>query len=229
MNRVMESWRGRPLERITQLYTDVDESFLLTFEELDHYPQRPKTQYWGSWNNTAGASPQWPAGSGKRIFAYLKSTPTAPDILRFLDGLGKPTIAVMPQIDDSFRQQLKAPTLRVESQPLDLHAVARGCDLAILNGNYASTVCIMLGGKPTLQIPVHLEQTIFAKRVSALGAGLDVDASKIHQVAGALQRLLTQDRFAAAARQFGQRYRDFDPHAQLERIVERIERLTTRD
>jgi len=228
MNGVAKRWDQRPLERITQLYSEVDESFLLTFQELDHYPHRRPATYWGSWNNTAGAAPKWPSGSGKRIFAYLKSTPTAPDILRFLNELGKPTIAVMPEMDHSLRQHLDAPTLRIENHPLDLHAAARDCDLAILNGNYASTVCIMLGGKPTLQIPMYLEQTIFAKRVSALGAGLDVDPRKIHEVAGGLQRLLSQDRFTAAAREFAQQYCGFDVQAQLGRIIDRIERLVVR-
>lgn len=225
INRVARACSQTPLERITQLFSHVDESFLLTFRELDHYPLRSGASYWGSWNNTSGAAPQWPTAPGPRIFAYLKATPSAPQILRFLNDVQKPTIAVVPQIDEALRQQLNAPTLRIEQRPLDLCAIARECDLAILNGNHASTLAILLGGKPTLQIPVYLEQILFAKRVASIGAALEVDANKLHEFAGALQQLLAQERFAAAAREFAQRYADFDPQAQAQRIVQRMEDL----
>jgi len=40
MNQVLHALGQPPLDRITQMYAQVDENFLATFPELDHYPDR---------------------------------------------------------------------------------------------------------------------------------------------------------------------------------------------
>lgn len=230
INALLESWGQDPLARITQLYSDADESFLLTFRELDHYPDRRDAEYWGTWNNTTGGRPEWSAAradGGKKIYAYLKPFPQLLDVLRVLKELGHPTLAFVPGAEAKLREHFNSPAsmIRIEERPLDLHAVAGECDLAILNGNYASTVHMLLAGKPTLQLPFFLEQSIFAKVIARLGAGLEADQAKIHEVAGRLQQLLTQDRFGEVAGRFAEKYRGFDPRTQLDRMLDRIERL----
>ena len=80
---------GPPLQRVSELYADVDDTFLTTLEEFDHYPDaacvdqatqlrpspggRGEIRYRGPWPLLGGVALVWPAGGGKRIFAYLQS------------------------------------------------------------------------------------------------------------------------------------------------------------
>ena len=91
-NQVLQKLRAAPLERISKLYQQVDENFLLTFPELDHYPGRRDARYWGTQPNIGGRAPEWPKGDGKRIYAYLKLFPALDQLLRLLSGTGLPTV-----------------------------------------------------------------------------------------------------------------------------------------
>jgi hypothetical protein len=79
-NRLLAADKLPPLQRLTQLYTDVDDAFLLTFHELDHHlghrqvrDGQSATENLGTWSLRGGAEPDWPQGDGPRVFAYLKS------------------------------------------------------------------------------------------------------------------------------------------------------------
>ena len=58
-----------------------------------------------------------------------------------------------------------------------MQQVAHECDLAILNGTHATTVAMLLSGKPALHIPIFLEQAINARAAERLGAALCVGPS----------------------------------------------------
>ena len=75
MNEFMGSWNQPPLARVTDLYQRTDLRVLATFAEFDHFGHRPEGEYWGIWSNRSGQPPQWPAGPGKKVFAYLKPFP----------------------------------------------------------------------------------------------------------------------------------------------------------
>ena len=62
-NQVLASWGGPPLERIAQLFQDLDANFLTTFKELDCYERRENIEYWGVWANPGGKPPVWPGAT----------------------------------------------------------------------------------------------------------------------------------------------------------------------
>jgi hypothetical protein len=152
-NRVLDRFGVTPLDRIAQLYGEVDENFLTTWPEFDPYPNRKSARYWGPTFLGGGKSPEWPSGAGRRVYAYLKAFRGLPKLLDMLAKLGCPTIVYGDGVDGGLRTWRGSPTVRIKKEPLDMHEVARQCDLAILNGTHASTAAMLLAGKPTLHFP----------------------------------------------------------------------------
>lgn len=130
-----------------------------------------------------------------------------PDLLRLLNQLRLPVLVYSTRLDAAIRRQFESATLHFADRPLDLAAVGRQCDLAILNASHGATVSMLLAGKPILQIPLQLEQTLTATATDRLGVGLSADPAKPVQIARTLTALLTSDRFAAGAKRFADRYR----------------------
>ena len=58
-NDMLAGWGRQPLPRLSQLYHSVNENFLLTLPELDHYPAGARTPAIGAPGQTSAASPQF--------------------------------------------------------------------------------------------------------------------------------------------------------------------------
>jgi hypothetical protein len=224
-NHVLRTWGQPAMERITRLYHEVDENFLVTLPELDHYPAREGAKYWGVWPYIRGKKPVWPKGHGPRIFAYLKPFAALAALVAHLASLGCPTILYGPSLDERLPQGAPSANLRLEISPVDLAEVGRSCDLAILNGNHGSTVAMLLAGKPTLQIPLFLEQGLFSMAVERLGVGVTALATQPEDVVMKLSGLRSSVSNVEAARRFATRYANFDPQRQMSIVVRRAEEL----
>lgn len=226
MNGLLASWRLAPLERLSQLYREVEATFLTTFVELDNYAsERTGAEYFGVWSTPGGRAPRWPNAPGKRIFAYLKPFPAVAGLLEALQRERQPAIVFLDPLDPKLRARFESPGLRFETEPLDLSGVGASCDVAILNGGHGSTASMLLAGKPLLEIPLYLEQALNAGAVVRLGAGLSADLGKPEEIASKLAELLQCEQYGIAARQFAARYMDFKPQESIENIVGRMEKI----
>jgi UDP:flavonoid glycosyltransferase YjiC (YdhE family) len=225
MNRVLRPLGAAPLETVAQLYSEVDEHFLATFAELDHYARRHNGRYWGAWPNGVGQRFQWPDGEGPKIYAYLKSFAALEGLLAALARRRYPTVVYVDNIAPAVQQRYASDRLHFKQQPLDLAQVGQECDLAILNGNHGTTASMLLAGKPTLQLPLALEQIVFTEAVVRLGAGLRGSVSDLTALDRALDQVLSSTKYRAAAVQFATKYRSFDAEQQVERMIERAEEL----
>ena len=229
-NRILTRWKRPPLERLGQLFGDVDDMFLQTFEELDHYDGRPQgTRYWGPVHAPGGIAPQWPDGKGRKVFAYQKNSPVVGEVLTAIADLGGPAIVLSDRIDPAVRKRFASvPNLRFETQRLDMARVRDECDLAVHNANHGTLCQLLLAGKPMLQVPLQLEQQILARRVEQLGAAETVSARGAEardEIRAKLHAVATEPRYSEAARRFAQKYESFDPAKQVERMVARVEEL----
>jgi len=224
-NALLDQWDRPPLKQISDLYHRVDKNFLATFRELDHYPGRRDGRYVGAWPLGVGEPPRWPSGSGPRIYAYLKPFPALPHLLQTLAELQHPTLIYVDGVQADVLDSHASKNIRFQQQPLELQRVGEQCDLAILNGNHGTTVAMLLAGKPTLQIPLHLEQAVFVGAVERLGAGLRADNDDAETIRCGLREMLGSERFSQGAASFAARYADFDVADQIEAMIGEVEML----
>ena len=132
---------------------------------------------------------------------------------------------VVDGVPEDLRRRAQCETLRFESRGLNFTHVVRQCDAAILNATHGTTISMLLGGVPVLLLPIYLEQTLFARTVERLGAGLYANPKQPEEVVKRLDAFLGDDRYADAARRFAQQHADHDAPAMLDEMVDRLEEL----
>ena len=226
INQWLATSKLPPLEHLWQLFSEVDESFLATFRELDPYPGRGEARYWGAWPSQGGEIARWPtAGRGKKIFAYLHQFPAFPHLFRMLREARLPTLAYCDSLPDKMRNELQCDTIHFADRRISLAEAGKQCDLAILNAGHGTTASMLLAGKPLLQIPLHLEQTHNGLITKRLGVAQSADAMRPADIAAGLNALLGSNSFANEAQRIANRYVDFDPQLQLRQFAERINQL----
>ncbi len=226
MNAVLEPLQGPPLRVLADLFT-VDEDFLCTFAELDHYADRAGARYWGPrFGATEGAVPAWPSGAGDRIFAYLSAD--HPDFEKLLQHFAEGPYRVLVHAsgaDERVLRRHRAPPVAFSPVPVQMARATAECDLVVCHAG-GTVAASLLAGRPLLLMPVHLEQSLTARNVVNLGAGVSVGENPQNT---SYRRILTQllgdSAYREQARSFARRYADFSQDRQLERIAERCEDL----
>ena len=178
---------------------------------------------------SGAAAPEWPAGTGKRVFVYLKPTPSAGDVLNCLRRSGCSTVAYLDGANERTRQRLRSKTVAIADKRVDVARAAAECDVAVLNGGHGVTVQMLLAGKPVLAVPLVLEQQMTGDALRRLGAG---DAAPPRRGEPwewtgrmKLEALLGDEQYGSAAKCFAQRYAAFDGERQRRAMVERLTEL----
>lgn len=225
INQVLDKIGGAPIDRIGQLFTDADDRFLATYQELDPHQDRPEVRYWGALARPAGWPPPWPEAAGPRIFCYLKPFPGISVLLGLLKEMAAPTVIVGDGLDPTFAERFGGANIRFEPAGIDIAAAARGCDAAILNANHGTTAMMLLAGKPVLMLPLTQEHFMTAVRVERLGAGIAVASNDVQELQASLQAVLNLANYRRRAEQFAARYAPRAAGEQMEAMVDRIEEL----
>lgn len=213
-----------PLSHLTALFHRAKETFLATFEEFDHYPERPGATYWGVWSSVPGIAPDWPSSARPRVFAYLRSNDHLGEILTALTQFSGSSLVYLPDGDPQLQQRYASEDILFSSQPLDMQRVVDECDAALVYASHATVAQCLLAGKPLVAVPMHNEQLINSRNVAAIGAGICVSQLEPIHPAEALEKVLNDPSYAQNARKFADKYAEFDPQQQVNQIVERIGR-----
>lgn len=205
-----------------------DAALLCTWPELDHYGRPASTAQWFGPNFLphTGTAPHWPAGSGPKVFAYLKSEHTQhADVLRALVDAGCRVACYLPEVASGMAPPVAVPNIAYARGPVSLAQAMAQADLCVCHGGEATLVQALLAGVPLLLMPMQLEQFLISQRVDVGGAG--INAARLQQPVdwgSVIQQLLGQGSYRAAAQAFAARYRGFTQQAMAQKIVEQFER-----
>ena len=228
MNGVLAVLGKPPITTIADLFK-VEEDFLCTFPELDHYQNRKGGHYWGPILNReeGGNPPQWPAEGSKKIFVYLRpGYKHFEKIVQVLHGLPFKTLIHAPELSENLIKKYRSPHVEFSDQPVPIKQAAEQCDLAISHAGHGMTSAMLLAGRPLLMFPMHLEQHLVSRNVVNYGAGLLVNQESQNPGYGEIvNRLLASPSFAERALSFAKKYSSFDPAKQVESIARRCEEI----
>src|SRR5204862_3202205 len=136
-----------------------------------------------------------------------------------------PTLAYIDGLSPAQRRRYETPTLRLSERPVDLAQAARECDAAVLSGGHGATAELLLAGKPVVEVPAALEQRLGAEAVKRIGAGLHASPRDAGAIAEALEAVLGDESYSAAARRFARGYERFDPPTLRSAMLARAEEL----
>lgn len=228
INAVLTAHARPPLVRLTDLF-DAAADALVTFPEIDHYGARAGTRYWGQIEGGIGTvAPNWPAGAGERIFAFVDAGYDGVESLASaLAGLGLPTILYVRDLPAPKLRGLAAPNVRVSAAPLDFERVAREARLVICHGGHGTAAGALRAGVPLLLLPRHAEQRLMSHRLERQTLGLALAPGKlgVEAYAAAIRRALDAADMAAAAQGFAARHAGHDVAAAVAGIVDICEAL----
>jgi UDP:flavonoid glycosyltransferase YjiC (YdhE family) len=226
-NEVMKHLDSPALDQLCDLYA-TDENFLLALPEIDHYPERTQTRYWGPvFSAGRGVEPRWPIAGEKRLFAYV--TPTAPWFPALMDALkrsGASALVFAPGVAARTAKSFSGATMTVSDRPYDMARIRAECDVAVTQSGMGTAAALLLAGKPQLMVPQFVERFMLAKRIEALGAGLIVAPEGANtDLRRPLSRLLGDATFGQAAAAYAQRQGAHDPATTIEAIADRCGEL----
>jgi hypothetical protein len=160
------------LPSLADIYGQLDDQFLMTFPETDHFGARPGQRYLGPTALSAKPAAVWPDLSGPRVFGYLQLMPSLELLLRDLRASGVNALLWVTDLPPPLRQAYSSPRMKFLDQLVDLHSVAAQADWAISHGNHSTLSTLMVAGLPQLLIPRHQEQLLVSRRLVEQGSAL---------------------------------------------------------
>lgn len=214
-----------PLSAVHRIFENSDCLFV-GVPELDPYGPRAARSYLGLHVGISGkAEPQWPAGGGKRIFAYLRADYAGIDhVLAALSACGARCLVHVAGAAPALIERHGSPQLVFSDTPVDIVSAAAQCDAAICHSGTGTVNALLQAGKPVLLLPAQLEQFLLARNVEALGAAVVVVPEDVkREFGGALKRILDDQSLAGHARALANRYREPSLRIVIDRAVARIE------
>ena len=229
INRALQSFGAQPIATVGEMFTG--RSMLLTYPELDIYPQRGPAEYFGIPDGGEGrAVPAWPAGTRARVFAYLYSYYAGLDLLLgTLARLGIRTLAFCRNIDPKLKEKHGGGCVHLADEPMAVTPLLPEADIVICHASHQMTAQALLAGKPLLMLPTQLEQFLITRRVVRNGAGLGIAPDVPNpDYARALDDLEGNAKYAARAREFSARYAGHDRDTALRTIIARVEAAVAR-
>jgi len=228
VNATLAAHGAAPLATIGELFDG--RAMLLTYPELDVYPERGPADYYGVTRSAEGsAAPDWPAGSGPKVFGYVYNYFSGLDpLLAALARMQARTLLLCRGAHPDLVRKYTGGSVKVLNEPMSVSRVLPQADLVVCHGSHQMTAQSLLAGKPLLMLPTQLEQFLIMRRVVRFGAALGVEPQVPDADYGRAIDALMRPEHVERARDFARRYAAHDPDAALATMVERVERSLSR-
>jgi UDP:flavonoid glycosyltransferase YjiC (YdhE family) len=226
-NAVLRECGGSGLDALCELF-DVGAQVFATFAELDHYGARPEARYIGPMlASSVGDPANWPDGSGRCVFAYLRpNTPSAETILAGLRVSKSRVVCFAPGFAKERLATFAGDSIRFAAGPVDLASLRESADACVTYGAEGTALPFLLAGVPQLLTPSHIESQMVARRLEDTGAALVLRGPQTAEgVALMLEQVAGDGPYRVAARAFAQRHRDFQAEQAVTDAVALIESL----
>jgi UDP:flavonoid glycosyltransferase YjiC (YdhE family) len=230
-NRVLEALRGPRLRALRDLF-EIEQRWLTTFPELDHYSARVSERYVGPIGEVSGGHRvEWPSGYTHRIFAYLRAdTPVVGSVLSALKSAAAAIVCYGPGISPPLADSLRRPGVIVSARAVELRSLLPEASLCVSYSPAGTVTQTLLKGVPQLLAPAHLEAQLTAQRVQGLGAGLtlDIGQTETASIKATLDRVLGTFAFTARAAAFAEKHRAYDAVREADLVADGIETIASR-
>jgi UDP:flavonoid glycosyltransferase YjiC (YdhE family) len=204
LNAALLALGGRPVPSVVDGIL-TGESFLQSFEEFDHVYARQDADYLGAYPSASfGLDPEWPAGEGPKLFAYLEPSVLLPELLGAFAALDVRVCLYAPGADPALAA--RSGRVRWMPGPVALAHAAAEADACVSNANINSMMAFLLAGKPQFVVPYTLEKYLVGRRLEILGAGLSAPRRNTGDLVAKLRAVLTQRQYRRAAERFASKY-----------------------
>ncbi|MCF6218746.1 MAG: hypothetical protein L3J62_06625 [Gammaproteobacteria bacterium] len=228
INDVLRHFDTTELDYLHQLF-DVEESFLCTLPELDHYEQRSMDAYWGPrFTDSRGVEADWPQNGRKNIFVYINNRYKLLDtLLSSLSRVDANFIVHCSGVEGAVTDHYSANNIQFSAEPVRIKSLAGKADLVISHAGHGTVAACLLMGIPLLLLPTQLEQLLLAGKLShfKLAHSIDPRGAKQPDFAEQIRSTLNDEACQKQAEQFAEHYKGFDPQQQLDEIVFACEAL----
>jgi len=224
INAVLSGHGVPPLATLGDLFAG--RAMLLTYPELDIYPERGLSDYYGVTDSGEGAAaPDWPAGEGPRLFAYLYAYFKGLDpLLAAIAARKAPTLVFCRGIAPKLKEKYQGASIHFSAEALSVSRLLPQTDMVLCHASHQMTAQALLAGKPVLLLPTQLEQFLIMRRLVRYGAGLGISPDTADaDYAAALKALAEKPEYATRAREFRERYAGHSRAAALSTMIARIE------
>lgn len=221
LNQALARLGLRPLALLQDIFRGVTPA-LLTYSALDPYGAARSERCRGLPDYSYGHRPQWPAGKGPKVFAYLRPSPVLPAVL---DALSRSRAHVLLRVAGAGREERRAlsrPGLTLADGPVNFRRAAEGCDAFVNYGAHATVAEFLLAGKPGILVPDLQERALTARRAASLGATVTVRGTARAPVRRALEQVLEDPAPRRAAEAFAAVHGALDRAAILPELIAEV-------
>jgi hypothetical protein len=230
INGVLTQLDSDPITQLHELF-DVEEDFLCTLPELDHYPEREPCQYWGPrFDIDLGNEVQWSKSDGLKIFAYIKED--APGFDKLLTALldSKYNILLYIPLASELTQKrclAKRNTVLLKS-PANIRQVLNESHMIVCHAGHGLVAAALLQGKRLLLVPTQLEQSILVHLLAKrrLVAAVNPRNEQVNYQR-AIEFACDNTELGKNIALFKEKYAAFDQQKQLTEMVKRCTAITS--